>query len=164
MSQTDDTLCIAPEVLEVFRDESNNLGCRIEGLGRWTKVTVRLAFPYSNSERFVALFHENEQIAMIRDLAEVEEKSRALLREAIRKRYHIPEVLAILQVREGRNATVWTVRTEKGERKLMVRDRHNFRRVRGGDTIIIDMVGNRFRLARDRRFDPQSQRLLDLYG
>ena len=68
MCQRNDTLCVAPEALEVFRDESNNLCCRIEGLGEWTKVTVRLAFPYSNGERFVALFQENEQVAMIRDL------------------------------------------------------------------------------------------------
>jgi hypothetical protein len=163
MSEVSYDNCIDPGDLTVFKDESNNLAVEVEGRGSWSKVAVRLAFPYSDPDHYIALIHEGEQIGMVRDLEELDPDSRAVLQEVLSRRYHIPEVLRVLHVREDKNATVWTVETDRGQRHLMVRDRHNFRRIGGGDTIIVDVDGNRFRLRRDRRFDEESQQLLDTY-
>lgn len=152
-----------PGDLKVFRDDSNNLAVEVKGRGRWAKVAIRLAFPYSDPEHYIALVHDGEQVGMVRDLGELEPESRAVLREALKMRYHVPEVLRILDVREDRNAAVWSIETDRGPRHLTVRDRHNFRRIKGGDTVIVDVDGNRFRLRRDRIFDEESQRLLDTY-
>ena len=155
---------IAPEDLTVFHDESNNLNVRVKGRGEWAKVVVRLACPYSDPEHFVGLLHDGEQIGMIRDLSDLTEDSRALLKQALTKRYHIPEVARILSVRETSNAAVWTVATDKGRREFMVRGRHNFRRIKGRDLIIVDVDGNRFRVRRGVPLDRESQKLLDLHA
>lgn len=164
MSDTRQQVYIDPTGLQIFRDDSNNICAEVDGRGKWEKVAFKLAFPYSDPDRFVSILHEGEQIGMLRDVGELSEDSERVLREALARRYHVPEVVSILDVREGKSAAVWTVETERGTRKLMVRDRHNFRRVKGGDTIIIDVDGNRFRLRGDRRLDPESQKLLDMYS
>jgi hypothetical protein len=164
MSDTEQRIYIDPAELRIFRDDSNNICAEVEGRGEWKKVAFKLAFPYSDPDRFVSIQHEGGQIGILRDVAELSGASQEVLREALARRYHIPEVVRILEVRDGKSAAVWTVQTEHGTRTLMVRDRHNFRRVKGGDTIIIDVDGNRFRLRGDRRLDPESQKLLDLYS
>jgi hypothetical protein len=164
MNDTQQQVYIDPADLRIYRDDSNNICADVEGRGTWQKVAFKLAFPYSDPDRFVSILHEGEQIGMVRHVSELSEDSQLVLREALARRYHIPEVISILDVREGKSAAVWTVETERGPRKLMVRDRHNFRRVQGGDTIIIDVDGNRFRLSSDRRLDPESQKLLDMYS
>jgi len=164
MHEQDTDEFLAPEGLTVFRDESNNLCARIAGRGEWTKVALRLAFPYSDPDHYVALVCDGEEIGMVRDPEELDPDSRALVREELKKRYHVPEILRVLDVRDQNTAAVWTVETEKGVRQLLVRDRHNFRRFREGDVVIVDVDGNRFRLRRDRAFDRESRRLIDNYG
>jgi len=155
---------IAPEDLRIFRDDSNNLSVEIKGHRTWNKVVARLAFPYSDPSHFVILMRDDEEIGVVRDVSELEQGSRALLEEALAKRYHIPEILRVLDITESNSAAIWVVETDRGPREFMVRDRHNFRRFRGGDLIIVDVDGNRFRIARDRVFDADSQRLMDNHG
>jgi hypothetical protein len=164
MSNTEQRIYVDPADLRIFRDESNNVCAEVRGRGEWKKVAFKLAFPYSDPDRFVSIQHEGEQVGILRDVTGLEDESQQVLRDALAKRYHVPEIVSILDVRDGKSAAVWTVETERGTRTLMVRDRHNFRRVKGGDTIIIDVDGNRFRLSSDRRLDPESQKLLDLYS
>jgi hypothetical protein len=154
---------IAPGDLTVRRDESNNLRARIDGRGEWSKVALRAAFPYSEPARFVALLHEGEELGVVRDPAELDEASRKVLTEELAKRYNVRDVVRILDITESHNATAWTVETDAGLRQMLVRDRHNFRRIKGGDLIVIDVDGNRFRIARSRPLDAASQRLLDTY-
>jgi len=153
-----------PEEVTVFMDASGNLGLEIERRGRWAKVAVRLAFPYSEPARYVAFVHEGEPIGMLLDPAELDAQSRRLLEEELSKRYHVPEIVRVLSITESNNATSWRVETDKGPRQFLVRDRHNFRRIKGGDLVIVDVDGNRFRLAQARQLDPESKRLLDIYG
>ena len=154
---------IAPEDLKVFRNGSNNLCVRIEGRGEWEKVTVRLAFPYSDPGHFIVLSHEEREIGVIRDLHQAEENSRALLKEMMAKRYHVPEITIIVSIEEVRNAMRWTVETDKGCRSFDVRDRYNFRRIRGGAIIIVDVEANRFRISDPSALGEESQKLLDIY-
>ncbi len=164
MHDTKEEGFLPPETVRVLRDESNNLTVQIEGRDAWQKVVAKLAFPYSDPTHYVTLVSDTEEIGIVRDLDELDRESRELLSEALAKRYHIPEVLRVMDISEANNAAVWTVETDRGERQFMVRDRHNFRRFRGGDTIIVDVDGNRFRLARDRVFDEGSRRLMENHG
>ncbi|MCK4282930.1 MAG: DUF1854 domain-containing protein [Candidatus Brocadiae bacterium] len=164
MLAIEDENYIAPEPLTIFRDESQNLCVEIQGRGAWRKVVAKLAFPYSAPESFVLLMQNDEPIGMVRSLSELDEDSRAVLQEALRKRYHIPEIQCIVSVHEAHNAAMWVVETDRGPRDLLVRDRHNFRRIKDGDLIIVDVDGNRFRVSRHRVFDKESQKLLDLYS
>ncbi len=155
---------IAPQDLRVFRDGSNNLNCEIEGRGTWRKIAVRRAFPYSDPGHFISLVLSDEHIGIIGDLEDLDAESRGHLKDALAKRYHIPEVTRILSVREVHSTAVWTVETDRGPREFVVRDRHNFRRIKGGNRIIIDVDGNRFLISRDRHMDAESHKLLDMHG
>lgn len=164
MTEGTKTGYVEPDRLTITKDESNNLCVAIDGEGEWRKVAVKLAFPYSEPESFVALLADDEEVGIIRDLSELDEDSAALMREALQKRYHIPVIESIVSVDDAHNATRWTVETDRGRRSFLVRDRHNFLRIKHGDKIIIDVDGGRYRLPRERRYDKQSQKLLDLHG
>ncbi len=164
MTTTTDNHYIPPAKLRIFRDESQNLCAEIKDRGTWQKVAARLAFPYSDAERFILLSLNDEEIGMVRELSELDPVSRNLLADVLKRRYHTPEIQRILSVYEAQNAMIWQVETDRGQRELLVRDRHNFRRLKNGDFIIIDVDGNRFRVSGSRRFDGESQKLLDLHS
>ncbi len=154
---------IEPEKLEVILDNSNNLCVRIEGRGEWSKVSVRQAFPYSDPGRFLVLSQDEDEIGIVRDLDELGEGSRKLLTEALGKRYHVPVIESIESVEDAHNATRWTVQTDRGPRQFLVRDRHNFRRVKQRGLIIVDVDGGRYLIPRDARLDKQSLKLLEMH-
>lgn len=155
---------LKPQGLRVFRDESNNL-CVTTAAGRtYKKVAVRLAFPYSDPEHFIILAFEDEEIGILREPAELDDESHRLLHDVVSKRYHVPRILQILDVRDAHNATRWVVETDMGPRSFLVRDRHNFHRIKSGDLIIVDVDGCRFRLDRDQGLDKLSRKLLGLHG
>ncbi len=164
MGQTIQDSTIAPDDLRVFRDGSNNLNCEIEGRGTWRKIAVRRAFPYSDPGHFISLVLGDEHIGIIGDLEDLDAESRGHLKDALAKRYHIPEVTRILSVREVQSTAVWTVETDRGAREFVVRDRHNFRRIKGGDRIIINVDGNRFLISRGRRMDADSHKPPAMHG
>ncbi len=155
---------IEPTEVEVFLDDSNNTCVRIAGEGEWEKVTARLAFPYSEPRQYIILYQDEEEIGIIQDLAELEEDSRQVLEGMLRKRYHIPEIHRILAVEDAHNATRWVVVTSHGRRDFLVRDRHNFRRVKGRGLVIVDVDGNRFWISREREYDKISQKFLDMHA
>ena len=79
------------------------------------------------------------------------------------KRCHIPEIQRIVSIEEVHNATRWTVETDCGRRDFEVQDRHNFRRVREGGLVIVDVEANRFRIPDLSALDEESHDLLDRY-
>ncbi|MGD2175115.1 MAG: DUF1854 domain-containing protein, partial [Candidatus Brocadiaceae bacterium] len=123
-----------------------------------------LAFPYSEPDRFVILYQDEEEIGVVGDLEELDDESRTVLREVLEKRYHIPRIQRVLSVDDAHNATRWTVETDRGRREFLVRDRHNFRRIKGKGLIIVDVDGGRFLIPREAVFDKQSQKLLDMHA
>ena len=126
-------------------------------------MAVRLAFPYSDPDHYVVLYHEEEEIGIIQDPGELDDESRRVLEQMVEKRYHIPAVQRIEDIEEIHNATRWIVETDRGERSFEVRDRHNFRRIGTGEIIVVDVDANRFRIPPRSALDEESQKLLDLY-
>ena len=163
-TQATDEYYASRENTRVFKDESNNVCVEIEGEGEWSKVTARLAFPYSDPERFVILTSEDEEIGIVKDPVELDDESRQIVQEMVERRYHVPTIRRIIDIDDAHNAVRWIVETDRGVRDFLVRDRHNFHRVTGGDKIVVDVDGCRFRIPRRGNFDPRTRKLLDLHG
>jgi len=151
---------IDPSLLSVFRNESGNLCARIEGRGEWEKVSVRRAFPYTDPDRYVALYSNEEEIGIIASLDALDADSRAVLDDALRKRYHIPVILRIIAIDEVQNATQWHVETDCGPRSFEVQSRRNFRQLPDGGLVIIDVDSNRYRIPDRSALDPPSREQL----
>jgi len=163
MADTQASAYLAPDGLTLFNDESNNLCVTTAGGRTYRKVAVRLAFPYSDPEHFLILAAEEEEIGIVRAPEELDDDSRRLLREVVSKRYHVPDILRVLDVQDDHNATRWVTETDMGPRSFLVRDRHNFHRTKGGDLIIVDVDGCRFRVRRGHGLDKLSRKLLGLH-
>lgn len=154
---------IPPQALSIFRNESGNLCACIEGRGRWEKVTVRRAFPYSRPERYVQLADDEEEIGIIRDIRELDASSRAALEDNLGKRYFVPVIERIIKIEEIRRFTRWHVQTDMGMRQFEVLDRHSFRPLPDGGLIIVDVDANRFRIPSRHALDRRSRDMLDMH-
>ena len=154
---------IPPSLLTVFQNESGNLCARIEGRGEWEKVSARRAFPYTDPDRYVALYSGNEEIGVIQSLEGLDADSRAVLQVALRKRYHIPVILRIIGIDEVQNATRWHVETDSGPRSFEVQSHRNFRRLPDGGLMIIDVDSNRYRIPDRAALDKGSREQLDMH-
>ena len=154
---------IPAEKLEIYRDEHNNLCARIEGRGNWQKISVKRAFPYSEPENFIVLYSDEEEIGVIPNMNALDKRSHHVLEQALTERYHIPVIEEIIEIEEIHNATRWSVQTDRGVRDFEIQDRNNFRRIRGGGIIIVDVDANRFRIPDRNTLDPQSRKLLEMY-
>ena len=159
-----ETSYVRPEHLRIYTDESKNLCASVVGKGTFEKVTVKRAFPYTNPHGFIVLLQEKEEVGVIEDVCELDEESRSLLENRLETRYFIPEILSVGQIRETNNTMRWHVRTDRGEREFEVRDRHNFRRVRGGAVVIVDVDANRYRISAPDLLDERSRNLIEQYS
>jgi len=154
---------IAPDRLDLYTDELGRLCARIEGRSTWQGVSLRLAFPYSGPDGHVFLYHDDDEIGMVRRVDELDAQVRDRLQDALDEQYMIPKIRQILDIEEVHNATRWWVVTDRGERHFEVQDRHNFRRIRGGGIVVIDVDANRYRIPDPNALDPRSRRKMDFY-
>jgi hypothetical protein len=152
---------IDPAQLTVYRNDSRNLCVHIHGRGEWDRVTVRRALPYTDPDRYIAFYSGDEEIGIVRTIDALDFRSRNVLSDALRKRYHVPEIRRILAIDEVQNATRWHVDTDRGMRSFEVQSRRSFRRLPDGGLVIIDVDSNRYRISDRRALDHQSLELLD---
>jgi Domain of unknown function (DUF1854) len=120
------------------------------------------AFPLSDPGRFVALLdRDGYEVALIHDLAELPEKPRALLLEALEKSYFLPEIVRMLEITDEFGIQRWEVETDRGPRVFEVRSREDLRWVRPGDLILRDVDGNRYEIKRFDDLDTASRLMIE---
>ena len=82
-------------------------------------VWVRRCFPWSAPLRFVSLRNrDDEEVALVRDLDELDRGSRAALEEALAEAGFVLEIEAVLEVEDEIEIRRFRVRTRQGERRF----------------------------------------------
>ena len=106
------------------------------------------AFPLSDRDRYIQLTDEQgEEIGIVRDIGELDEKSREILREMVKRAYFKPTIDDVIEIEEDFGVLHWTVKTDVGDRRFSVRSpRRNIRRFGKGRLIIRDVDGNRYEI------------------
>jgi hypothetical protein len=120
-------------------------------------------FPLSCPEGYIALLDNDEQeIALVRDMGDLDFASRQALQEALEASYLVPEILAIYEVREEFGVLQWHVQTDRGERRFDVRGRDEIYPVGHGHFLVRDIEGVRYEIHSAAALDANSQVYLDL--
>ena len=129
------------------------------------RAFLSLAFPFQLTEEYIALQNEDkEEIGMIRRLSDLREEDRAIVREELAKKYYAPKIRRILSLTERFGTTRWTVETDKGEMRFIVKDTYkSLIRVSEDRLFVCDLDGCRYEVESLKGLDRRSYSKIELY-
>jgi len=126
----------------------------------------RRLFPTTDLMHYITFLNKDErEVALLRDVDELDENSRASLLGCFEDFYLIPKIEEILNVRDKFGALHLTVRTDHGVIKFRIRNRHSdIKQLRGTNRILIrDSSDNRYEIPDVTQLSAKSRRLLFSY-
>lgn len=143
-------------------------------LGRWVwtdaqgmrheQVVVVRAYPVTAPEQGAGVMDaEGHELAWFDRLDQVAQPLQALLREAIAEREFLPEIQQLKSVSSLVTPSVWTVQTDRGEARFMLKGEEDIRRLTGKTLIVSDVDGVQYLIRDPLALDKQSRKLLDRF-
>lgn len=135
---------------DFYRMESGFMGLRYKSqdLGRVTAVRV---LPFQYEEKYLSVRQQNykngeiHEIGIIRDLAEFPSFMKKIIREDLERRYFMPKVTEVEDVKDEYGHTLWKVKTDCGKREFAVHDMGvNLKHLGSNKVILTDLSGNRY--------------------
>jgi len=128
-------------------------------------VRVYRCFPWSDPGRFVSLRDDDEkELAMVSDLAELDDASRSELESALTEAGFVLEVTAIRSVEDEVEIRAWEVETRQGPRTFQTKLDDWPRDVPGGGLLIRDVSGDLYHVPEPAALDGASRELLWAYS
>ncbi len=122
-------------------------------------VEIKLMFPLTHKSSFLAIYENDQEIALIQNYKELNPGSRTLVMELLDQRYFIPEIVKVKSVKEEYRLIHWYVETNRGELDFFTRTRNDIV-VKANQVFIRDIDGNRYLIKDHTKLSPQSQREL----
>ena len=126
-----------------------------------TPVRVARCFPWTEPRRWMSLRDtDDEEVALVRDLADLEPGSRKVLEEALLEAGFVLEIEGLDAVDEEIEIRTFRVRTRQGPRSFQTHRDEWPREVPGGGLLIRDVVGDLYWVRDTQGLDRRSQKLL----
>ncbi|MDE2999263.1 MAG: DUF1854 domain-containing protein [Gemmatimonadota bacterium] len=150
-----------PGRIRLFLDEYNDL--ILDHADGRLPVTALRAFPLTSAGQFIVLKGDDgTEIGVIRDIAGLDEESRATLESDLERTYFAPVILQVNKLEENFHIPKWDVETDSGHRVFEVRSRRRDIRIMSGGRILLrDADGNRYEIPDYRRLDPVSRAFVE---
>ena len=143
-------------------------------MGRWVwtdahgmrheQVVVLRAYPVTAPEQGVGVMNaEGHELAWFDRLDQAPHTLQASLREAIAEREFLPEIQRLKAVSSLVTPSVWTVQTDRGETRFMLKGEEDIRRLTGKTLIVSDADGVQYLIRDPLALDRHSRKLLDRF-
>lgn len=143
-------------------------------LGRWVwtdalgarheQVVVVRAYPVTAPEQGAGVMDaEGHELAWFDRLDQVAEPLQALLREAIAEREFLPEIQRLKAVSSLVTPSTWTVETDRGTTRFMLKGEEDIRRLTGRVLLVNDADGVQYLIRDLAAMDRHSRKLLDRF-
>jgi hypothetical protein len=127
--------------------------------GEAVPVTLVRCFPWSAPTRLLSLRdEENEEVALVAELDELDEESRAVLAGALLEAGFVLDVVEVDAIEEDVEIRRWKVRTRQGWRCFQTALDAWPREAPGGGLLIEDVAGDLFRIPPPEELDPRSRK------
>jgi len=125
-------------------------------------VRALRAVPLSDPDRYISIVDVNdEEIAMISDLGEVDNETRQLLREELDRSYTTLTINRINSARTESGVSYLSVETDHGPLDVVVPDVYEGFRQFGLRLVICDVEGRRFEIPDISSLERRSAKLLE---
>ena len=121
------------------------------------------AFPFSSPDDLVAVRDDaGTELGILAALDTFPAGDRRLIEQELQRRYFAPRITAIAALEERFGQSHWRVETEAGQTSFAVQNEHaNLRDLPDGTLLLIDVYGNRYRLAARAALAPRIRRQLE---
>lgn len=139
---------------------------------RWTAadgtvheaVTPVRAFPLTAPMDGIALMGaDGHELAWIDRLDDLPDATRTLVEAELASREFMPEIRRLRQVSSFATPSTWTVETDRGETRFILKGEEDIRRLGAATLLISDRHGVQYLIRDLSRLDRASRRLLDRF-
>lgn len=146
------------------RDARGRLVCTLADGTRHAAVVPVRAFPLSAPDQDVSLVgSDGHELLWFARLADVPEAQRTMIEEELASREFIPTLERLLSVSTFSTPSTWTVETDRGEARFVLKGEEDIRRLANGALLITDTHGLSYRV-RDRfALDRHSRKLIERF-
>ena len=133
--------------------------------GVWVgPVTPVRAFPIQAPQAEVALLGpDGRELAYWADPGVLPPAERALLQQALGEREFLPRILRLVEVSSFATPSTWTVETDRGRTRFVLKGEEDIRRIAPGVLLVQDAHGLHYLIRDPQRLDRHSRRLLDRF-
>lgn len=147
---------------KITRYENNLVTLTLENGEIFEKLEPRRLFPISRVDQYITLIDEDgKEVAIIRNFQSMDKESAKIVQESIDDYYLVPNILRIYSAVEKSGTLVWETETNRGFKRLEIRDRnHDIRVYKDGRLRIRDADDNRYIIENYQKLDKHSQYLL----
>jgi len=133
-------------------------GAVVEGV-----VPVR-AFPIAAPEEGIALVApDGHEVAWIDRIADLPAEAGRLITEELASREFMPQILRLIAVSTFATPSTWSVETDRGETRFILKGEEDIRRLAGNGLLIADNHGVQYLIRDLLAMDRHSRRLLDRF-
>lgn len=161
---------ITPDEIAFYNSEGGLLMARYKGedIGR---IAVLRMFPLQYDEEFLSVrpqnydrFDKESETGIIRNLKDFPDDAKGLVRAELERRYFVPDIIAVKEVKEQIGHILWKVTTNKGDREFTLTDMSvNITNLGGGQILLTDVYGNRYRIADITKLDDKTMRVIEIW-
>ena len=147
---------------KITRCENNLVNLTLENGENFEKLEPRRLFPISRIDQYITLLDEDgKEVAIIRNFKNLDEESAKIVQQSIDDYYLVPNILRIYSVIEKSGTLVWETETNRGFKRLEIRDRnHDVKVYKDGRLRIRDADDNRYIIEDYQKLDKHSKYLL----
>lgn len=146
----------------IVRNENNLVDLITENGATFKRLEPRRLFPISRTSTYITLLDtDGNEVAVIRDLKELDTKSLEVIEASLNDFYLVPYITAILSVSEKYGTLHWRVETNRGIKEFDIRNRnHDIRVYNNGCVRVRDSDDNRYVISDYKKLDKHSRQQL----
>jgi hypothetical protein len=166
LSPTETTeLCYLTPADLAFHKHGAHIRLTVKDDRSYLKVSMVRIFPLSEPGRYISIRSgDNKEAGVLVDPSELPAEARALVAEALERRYLVAIIRRIARIKERFGTLEWDVETDRGPVQFTTRNlRENSTRPSPGRYLISDVDGNRYDLPDLAALDLASQTLIMKY-
>jgi len=152
-----------PDVM-ITENDGIFVDCKFYHTGETIKnLEPHRLFPKSGGNKYIALLDsEGEQVALIRDTADLLPESRKVIEKALEEYYLIPRITRFIKMTDKFRVWMWTAETDHGTLTFEVRNHiSTVKPLYDGRVLIKDANDNRYEIPDYRKMDKRSIRMIE---
>ena len=86
------------------------------------------------------------------------------MRAELERRYFVPDIIKVNEIKEQVGHILWKVTTNKGEREFTLTDMSsNIINLGGGQLLLTDVYGNRYRIPDISKIDDKTMQIIEIW-
>jgi hypothetical protein len=149
------------EEVSVRYDEKGRLVLTLGANRTFAGVVPVRCFPLSAPSEWISFVDENgQEVFLLETLEDLEEDTRKLIVEDLRRREFLPRITRILRIEPSSEPSLWVVETDKGKMEFVLSTEDDVRQIDQKTLLITDSKGMRFIIRDADKLDRKSKKAI----